>query len=434
MICLNYVAMKIVFVLECANAITNGTGATCHRFAKEMEKLGHEIIMLCEKPSDPESFPFKYVGLDHFYFPVFEKLIIKDGFNFVKIDLATVYQAIKGADLVHLFTPFRLCSVARLVAEGLNVPVSAAFHVQPQNITSALHLGKVHLINWAIFRGYRNYLFDHVRHIHCPSEMIKNQLVDHHYDQNVFHVISNGIIPYFHRVEGKRPEQYKEMIVVTMSGRLAREKRQDLIIKAVAHSKYNEKIQVMLCGRGPLKRRYLKLAKRLKLANPLQIQFCNAHDLRKILSYSDIYVHASDFEIEGISAIEAFSCGAVPLISDAKLSATNSFSLSPNCLFKHGSWRSLQKKLDYFIEHQDEMKSLSLPYQEKASELTLEKMAIKMEEMFVQAVADHRAGCDIPQVRIRKKDERAKRKIFKKLLSQGVISEMPESLLPKKVK
>lgn len=420
--------MKIVFVLECSNAITNGTGATCYRFAQELRKKGHEIIMLGERLKPGETSDFTYCGLEHFTVPIFEGLITKDGFNFVKCDPAIIYNAIKGADLVHLFLPFKLSTVARLIAEVLDVPVSCAFHLQPQNITSALHLGKAHLLNLILYYSFRRYLFDHVRHVHCPSWMIRGQLDSHDYRNNEFHVISNGIIPYFHRIESEKPAEYADKIVVTMSGRLAPEKRQDLIIKAVAKSKYNEQIQVVLCGKGPWEKHLRKLAEKVHLANGIVVKFCDQKELRDVLSYTDIYVHASDFEIEGISAIEAIACGAVPIISDAKASATSSFSLTPRCIFRHGSPRSLREGIEYFIRHPKEREKLSKAYEKEGATYHLARMVEKTEEMFAQAIEDHKAGLDINQNRVRKKDERKKRKIFKKLLKQGVISEMPECL------
>ena len=418
--------MRIVFVLECANSITNGTGATCYRFAEELAKKGHEIVMLGEELKPGQTSKFYYCGLPHYKFPVFEGLITKDGFNFVQCDSSLIYKAIKGADLVHLFAPFKLCSVARLVAEILDVPVSGAFHILPQNITSAIHMGKWHLANWILFRSFKTYLYDHIRHVHCPSEMTKNQLVEHRYQNNVFHVISNGIIPYFHRIPAEKEEAFRDKIVVTMSGRLAPEKRQDLIIKAVAKSKYNQKIQIILCGRGPSQRRYMHLAKKRGLANPPIIKFCDQEELRKVLSYTDIYVHASDFEIEGISAIEAIACGAVPVISNAKLCATSTFSLSDHCLFQHGSSSSLRDAIEYFIDHPEERAELSQAYQREGESYHLEKMVVKMEEMFTQAIADHKAKLDPVSTRLRKKDLRKKRKICKRLLESGTISEIPE--------
>ena len=420
--------MKIVFVLECANSITNGTGATCYRFAEELRKKGHEIIMLGEELKPGETSKFTYVGLKHYSFPIFEGLIAKDGFNFVRCDPTIIYQAIKDADIVHLFAPFKLASVARLVAEICNVPVSCAFHVQPQNITSAIHIGKFRFANSVLYYSFRRYLYDHIRHVHCPSEMIRSELIDHNYRNNEFHVISNGIIPYFHRVESEKPQEYADKIVVTMSGRLAPEKRQDLIIKAVASSKYNQRIQVVFCGKGPWEKHLRKLAEKKGLANDIVVKFCDQKQLRDVLCYTDIYVHASDFEIEGISAIEAIACGAVPVISDAKLSATSSFSLSPRCIFRHGSAKSLREGIEYFIEHPKEREKLSKAYEKEGNAYHLARMVEKTEEMFKTVIEDHEAGLDICQNRVRNKDVRKKRKICKKLIKAGLIDDMPDDL------
>ena len=420
-------AMKIVFALECTNAVTNGTGATCYRFAQELAKKGHEVIMLGEKLAPGQTSPFTYYGLEHFKFPVFEALIIKDGFNFVYCDPKTIYEAVKDADIVHLFAPFKLCSVTRLIAEMADVPVSAAFHILPQNITSAVHMVKWPFINRILFYSFRRYLYDHVRHVHCPSQMTADLLEQNNY-HNIYHVISNGIIPYFHRIEAAKPEAYKDKIVVTMSGRLAYEKRQDLIIKAVAKSKYNEKIQIVFCGRGPAERRYRKVAAKKGLANPLVIEFCDQEKLRTVLSYTDIYVHASDFEIEGISAIEAIACGATPVISDAKYVATNTFSLDDRSVFHHGSSKSLMEKIEYFIDHPKEREELSLAYQKKGEEYHLEKMVAKMEEMFVATIEDHKKGLDPVQNRIRKKDIKKKLKLQKRLKAAGIDIDFPKEL------
>ena len=315
-----------------------------------------------------------------------------------------------------------------MIAESLNIPVSCAFHLQPQNITAALHMTRDCIINGALYLGFRNYLYNHVRHVHCPSEMIFNELKEHRYRNNVCHVISNGITPFFHKIPAEKPAEFKHKVVVTMSGRLAPEKRQDIIIKAIAKSPYNKKIQLVLCGQGPREAKYRRLAEKKGLANPMFIKFCNAEELREILSYTDIYVHASDFEIEGISALEAIACGAVPLISDSRLSATSSFALSQRCVFKHGSHKDLAKGIAYFIEHPLARQKLSLKYQEHAKNYHLERMVDAMEQMFQKAVEDHRDGNDIPQIRVRRKDERKKKSIFRKLMKEGIVDEMPESL------
>ncbi len=420
--------MKLVFVLECANQLNNGTTATCNRFADELRKKGHEVTILGCDFQDGKEHPY-YVGTPHFKFPLFEPLIRKEGFMFAKCDVATMYSCIKDADLVHVFLPMKFGKTAEAIADGLDIPVTTAYHLQPQNISSAIHLGHSKILNDALYAGFKTYIYRSIKRVHCPSPMIANELKKHHYKENVIHTISNGVIPFFHPVESKKPDAYADKIVITMSGRLASEKRQDLIIKAVASSKYNDRIQVILCGKGPNQRSYEKLAEKRGLANPIDIRFCNPEELRNILCYTDVYVHASDFETEGISAIEAITCGALPLISDSKLSATNAFSLnSERCLFRHGSYKDLRKKIEWLIEHPTEVAELKSAYALYAPKFALSLQVSAIEEMFKEAVEDKKNGLDFPTAHPLRKDIKRQKKIFTKLKKSGVIDEIPSKL------
>jgi glycosyltransferase involved in cell wall biosynthesis len=90
--------------------------------------------------------------------------------------------------------PSDLAYHAARIAREMGVPATAAFHVQPQNLSSSIHLGKFAPLNDLIFRLFRRYLYQYVDHVQCPSMMIARQLVDHGYT-NALHVISNGIDP-----------------------------------------------------------------------------------------------------------------------------------------------------------------------------------------------------------------------------------------------
>ena len=203
-----------------------------------------------------------------------------------------------------------------------------------------------------------------------------------------------------------------------MSGRLVDEKRQDLILKAVAKSKYNDKIQVILCGQGTNYKWYTRLGKKLK--NPPVIKFCTIEEVREILNYIDLYVHASDYEIEGIAAIEAISCGAVPLISDSKYCATKDFAIDKErCLFKHGSPKDLMKKVEWFIEHPNELNTLKAQYLEESKKYALADQVDKLEQMFIDAINDKKEGKDLPTLKPRKKDKRLYKHYMKAEIKQA---------------
>lgn len=397
--------MKIIFVLECAGLMTNGTTASCIRFANELSKKGHEIIVLgCNYSNKPTD---NYVILENYNVPFFDGLIHKEGFQFVKVNDNILYETIKGSDVVHFFLPFKLAKHAFLIAEGLNIPTTGAFHLQPDSITSAIHI-KSKFINKRIYKGFNKYIYKYIGLIHTPSAMIKNKLVEYGY-KNDLRVISNGISDFWHRVDASKPCEYKDKFIVTMVGRLADEKRQDLLIKAVSKSKYEKNIQLILCGKGPNEKKYRKMFKKYKFTNEPQIKFMSQEDLRYFLSYVDLYVHCSDAEIEGLSCVEAFTCGAVPVISDSPLSATKDFALCNESIFEHGNYKSLSNRIDYWYENQNLISSYSEKYINLSKEYAIPIQVEKFEEFFADAKRSYAIHC------LPKKLEKEKKKIFKRL-------------------
>lgn len=412
--------MKILFVLECANQPTNGTTAACVRFAKELEKKGHEVTIIgCDRIVGEKW--HRYYGLPKYHFPFADKAIVKDGFLLCKLIYETIYEAIKGQDVVHTFLPFKLSNVCRLIAQEQGIAVTTSFHIVPQNCTAAIHLGWSKLINGTILYCFKRYLYNQVKYVHCPSKMAADLMKRRHFKNNEPRVISNGVIPFFKKLDNvQKPEQFADKFVVCMSGRLADEKRQDLIIKAVAKSKYNDKIQVVLCGQGPNHDIYLRLAKRVKLANPLIIKFCSHEELRETMNYIDLYIHASDYEIEGISAMEAITCGAVPLISDHPMCATKDFALDKeHCLFKHGSPKDLMKKIEWFFEHPEEREKLQKIYLEDSKKYILSYQVDALEQMFIDAYNDQKAGKDLHTLHPRRKDKVLLRRIYRAAKKQA---------------
>ena len=148
--------MKILFVLECSGFLANGTTTSCRRFAEELNKRGHEVKIVGCSIRDDYEYPYYYTVRDFNMWP-FNGLIRKDGFQFTHVDNKLLYELIKSVDVVHLFLPFKLESNARLIADQLGVPVTCAFHLQPNSITSALHLCN-DFFNWILYKSFHKYL------------------------------------------------------------------------------------------------------------------------------------------------------------------------------------------------------------------------------------------------------------------------------------
>lgn len=371
--------MKIVIVIDLYDLMTNGTVMSAHRFVDELKKRGHEVRVVATGAKGEGCYE---VG--ERYLPIATEVAMLQQVRFGKPDYETLTNAFSGADIVHLYMPFKLEKKALKVAKQMGIPVTAAFHVQPENITYNAGLKHSSIaVKW-FYAYFRDNFFNKVDHIHCPSQFIAKQLQDRNYKANV-HVISNGVSEDF-----KPPAEYKrlnpEHINIMMTGRYANEKRQDVLIKAISMSKYADKIHLTLAGKGPSYNKLQKLADSL-LTNPVKFGFLSKEELIEQLHNTDLYVHAADVEIEAIACIEAFACGVVPIIANSAKSATPQFALDERSLFEAGNPKDLADKIDYWIEHPEQKEQMSKEYVTQGERYNVSYSIDKAEEMFREAIS-----------------------------------------------
>ncbi len=374
--------MKILFVIDTYQTNNNGTSISAQRYAAQLRERGHEVRILC---ADEHPAADKYI-LEEKHYRVFEPLIHKHGFRFAQPDEHVIRKAVKWADIVHCFMPFGLTAAAKKMADELGKPSTAAFHIQPENMTSSVGLGKVDWVNNMFYANFRSYIYKNFTHIHVPSQFMANEIIKRGYDAKI-HPISNGIQPEFKYTKAPKSPEYEGKILITMVGRLSQEKRQDVIINAVPYSKYADKIQLVFAGRGPEYDKYVELGK--NLTNQPQFVYLNKPELINLLAQTDIYVHASDMESEAISCIEAFATGLVPIIANSTVSATPQFALDGRSLFLPGNPQDLARAIDYWIEHPQEKARMEEEYAEFAKNYSLEKSVAEFEEMLNQQMKEH---------------------------------------------
>ena len=378
--------MKILFVIDTLYTSNNGTSISAQRFAVELRKKGHEVRCLCSEPAGQEK--YKHITDGDFiagkvHVPVFQPLMDKHDFCFAKVNKRIIREACDWADIVHVFTPFPISVAAVNYCNSISKPVTAAFHIQAENITSSLGLGKVKWVNDCIYALFRKIVYNKVRHVHVPSQFMGSVLKKHHYTAKI-HVISNGIQEDFIHAASERvlrPDSYNIMMI----GRLSREKRQDVIMNAVQYSKYRDQIQLVFAGKGPEYNRYVKLC--AKLGIQPRFLYLNREELIKQLLSTDLYIHASDMESEAISCIEAFATGLVPVIAHSDNSATPQFALDERSLFEAGNPKDLAKKMDYWFDHPEQRQSMGKQYQESAKHYLIAHSIDKFEQMLQEEAA-----------------------------------------------
>ncbi len=379
--------MKILLVIDTYDTNNNGTSISAQRFASVLRKHCHEVKILTTGKPAPDKFALK-----EFKVPVFNDLIHSHGFQFANVDLDIIREAVEWADVVHCMMPFALEAVTKLIANELHKPSTAAFHIQPENITSSAGMGKSKLLNDRLYHTFKFLLYQHFNHIHVPSQFMADELIKRGYKAQI-HVISNGIDPDFiaageKKIQHQPQRDYRDngLIKIVMVGRLSKEKRQDVIINAVPLSKYADRIQLIFAGKGPKYRSYVKLG--LQLKNPPKFVFLPKPELIDLLLQTDLYVHASDMESEAISCIEAFATGLVPVIANSEESATPQFALDGRSLFAPGRPKDLARSIDYWLDHPEEKMKMEREYVTFAKRYDIDESVRLCEQMFQAAIDD----------------------------------------------
>lgn len=386
--------MRILFVIDSFYTTNNGTSISAQRFAGELRKRGHEVKVLCW--DTPEYIENNLTDGDFttkkFHIPVFQPLCDKHDFSFAYNNKNIVHDACDWADVVHVFVPFGIEMEAINYCHEIGKPVTAAFHIQPENMTSSVSMGKVEWFNEMFYRSFRRNIYNRVRHVHVPSLFMGRMIADRGYTAKI-HVISNGIQDAFMEAGEYKKEHRnnvqcaKEVFKIMMIGRLSQEKRQDVIINAVKYSKYADRIQLVFAGRGPEYDKYVELGKNLK--HQPQFIYVGRDELIEELLTTDLYVHASDMESEAISCIEAFATGLVPVIANSEVSATPQFALDGRSLFMPGNPKDLARAIDYWLDHPEERLHMEEQYRLAGRKYSLAASVTAFEEMLNEEIKDN---------------------------------------------
>lgn len=373
--------MIITLVTDMFFQNTHGTCVSAHRLYNGLVERGHIVKILAIDETNNSAYALK----ERYFGKPINKIINSQGFTFAKPNKEIMKKAIEGSDLVHIYLPFKMEYETIKLCREMNIPCTAGFHIVPENITSTLYMENFAPVNMALWTSFYNSTYRYIKHIHCPSLMVANQLVKHKFNSNL-HVISNGYNEMFSMNRVEKPFIFKDKFVITFIGRFSREKCHDLIIKAVNSSKYKDKIQLIFGGKGPRKKHIMKMAR--KLPNYPVFGFYTREQVSYILNFADLYIHPANIEVEGMSCIEAIATGCVPVVANSAKSATPQFAMHENSIFENGNYKDLSKKIDWWIEHPEELEAQRTIVAEHAKKFKIEKSMDYYEELFKSALKD----------------------------------------------
>lgn len=374
--------LTIAMVVDTSGNRGNGTSNSALQWAEELKRQGHTVRLVgIGAPEYP-------ARVNHV--PLVSWVAKKQQMQFAEPSDTLFRTAFQGVDVVHIYTPFRFGQHACKVAKQMGIAVTAGYHVQPENITySAGPLKYIPGIDSFIYWLFNLWLYRKIDHVHVPTELGASLLRSHGYKAKL-HVISNGyearFTPKTQRDAGKSaPVPFH----IVASGRLTNEKNHVALIQAIARCRHAQDIELTIAGTGPLKKKLQRLASRL-LSRPASIGFHKNAEMPALLRSSNLLVHPSIADLESVSVIEGMAAGLVPVIASSPLSAAGQFALRDESLFPVDDVESLARRIDWWIDHPDELSEWGEVYAEHTKEYySVEASVHKFIAMEREAISDN---------------------------------------------
>lgn len=369
-------AYKIAIVLDAWDYSFNGTVVSTQRFISKLKDKDYEFVILGVGEEAPGKEVFK-----SWSFPVASQILDKMKSPLGLPDKARLRKILKDCDVLHVQYPFFLGSGAITVAKELGVPVVCSFHVQPENMLRNIYL-KSDFLNKMIYKVFMHFFYSRADIVICPSQFAENMLKANGL-KVPSKVISNGIPEGFLRAPDPAKFEPKETFKLLSVGRLANEKNQHLIIEAISRSKFHDRVEVNFVGAGPNESKLKRLV-REKLNCPVNISQVSHEKLLSLYAESDLFIHAGEIELEGMSVMEAMAHGLPVIVADSKDSAAKDFAVNAESLFEFPSVDDLTRKIDYWLSNDKAREEISARNHQQAKHYTHEYSSRSLETVYRQ--------------------------------------------------
>lgn len=379
--------MNITIICDVLGRANNGTSVAAYNLINHLKSQGHNVTVVCcdadkEGTNGYSIVPTIKCG------PIVNAALARNEVVPAKADTAILEDAIKGADVVHLLMPFPLSWKAVKICEKYGIPMTSSFHVQAENFTCHIGMMKSNFATKEVYKYFYKKVYSHCAMTHYPTEFIKEDFESNIKKHVPSKVISNGVCESFFEPApaeaiSRQKEKNKDKFTIVVVGRYSSEKAQQVLIKAVAKSKYKDRIKLIMAGEGPKRKSYRRLAKRNGV--DCEMRFIDHDELKEVLNAADLYVHTAYVELESIACLEAIVTGLVPIICNSKRSAARFFARDDRCLYRKWDSEDLKNKIEYFMDNPGELDACRKKYRTQANVSRLGECMNKMEKMLVEA-------------------------------------------------
>lgn len=309
-------SLNIAFYTDAYLPGVDGVVTSILNSKSELERRGHNVYIFAS--SDPKykernssDRVFLYSGMEFKPYPQYNVALFPYNSIFKLNDLRI--------DLIHAQTPMVMGLAGLMGAKLLKYPLIGSFHTMLTNkpIIDAYYPKNRHLrrIAASYMLKYTKFFYRSCDQVIAPTGSIK-ALLSRYGIPNVS-VVPNSIdSDYFNpKIDCSQVRKMlgigrKEKVVLYL-GRLSREKRVEVLLKAASMLMRKDRhIKLVIGGTGPAEQYYIDMARKLGIMqNTRFMGFVGHQMLPKVYAACDLLCLPSTFETQGIVLIEAMAMG-----------------------------------------------------------------------------------------------------------------------------
>ncbi len=309
-------SLKIAFYTDTYLPAIDGVVSSILNFRRELERRGHSVYIIssCKigAPKPKSGKVLLYPGIDFKPYPQYSMALFP--YNSI-VKLKTL-----GIDLIHAHTPLVMGFAGLMSAKLGRYPLVGSYHTMINNksVVNDYYPKNKQLkkLTSMYMLRYIQFFYRRCNATTAPSEAVAEMLRRYGSIPNIS-VVPNSIdLQRFNpKVDGSSMRQRlgikdSEGMVLYL-GRLSKEKRIEVMLKAAAHLlKSRKDIKFVIGGSGPAEHHYMQIAKKLNLGK--SVVFLGKVDraaLPHLYAASDLLCLPSTFETQGIVSLESMATG-----------------------------------------------------------------------------------------------------------------------------
>jgi 1,2-diacylglycerol 3-alpha-glucosyltransferase len=386
--------MKILIATDTYYPDVNGAAYFTYRLATILAKRGHNVFVMCPSRS------FKNMVANDKGVTVYGirsiSILIYQSFRVSPLFISGIIRGAVGEispDIVHIQNHFLIGKRVVSTAKKLGIPVIGTNHFMPENLVHYLHLPEI------AEKGLRKFawrecirIFEKLDFVTTPTKTAVALLKNAGFSKDVM-PISCGID--LERFKPTNDGLYLKRIfavpnnkpVLLYVGRLDKEKRIDIILRALPDILRVTSVHLVLAGIGKEKQKLEELTEKLGIQKAVTFTgFVPDKDLQNIYRIADLFVIAGIAELQSIVTMEAMASG-LPVVAVNAMALPELVHDGENgYLFPDGDSQMLAEKVIAILSNQTMRAQMSKKSLEIIKDHDINKIVEKYESIYNEII------------------------------------------------